>query len=165
MLTQLQLRIGYNMDARLKELHELLKNALGNIKLKDRIDAQGLSLPIEEYSFIESDSDPSVDNLPKYAELTGLVTRHPDYDKMQNILQELADGEQSSMDLYHDLYGSDADPDHTIHDKGFNEWMDKQYGPTGIANPAEYMSSVTKTEEDTNGDGNIDKITIEKETD
>lgn len=35
--------------------------------------------------------------------------------------------------------------------------------PTGIANPAEYMSSVTKTEEDTNGDGNIDKVTIEKE--
>lgn len=35
--------------------------------------------------------------------------------------------------------------------------------PTGIANPAEYMSSVTKTEEDTDGDGNIDKVTIEKE--
>lgn len=38
------------------------------------------------------------------------------------------------------------------------------YGPTGIANPADYMSSVTETEEDTNGDGNIDKVTIEKET-
>lgn len=37
-------------------------------------------------------------------------------------------------------------------------------GPTGIANPADYMSSVTETEEDTNGDGNIDKVTIEKET-
>lgn len=50
--------------------------------------------------------------------------------------------------------------------KSFVKDLKKQqqnYGPTGIANPAEYMSSVTKTEEDTDGDGNIDKVTIEKE--
>lgn len=49
--------------------------------------------------------------------------------------------------------------------EAFNNAIKAKYGPTGIANPAEYMSSVTETEEDTNGDGNIDKVTIEKETD
>lgn len=169
-----------NTEARSKlhNLHYLLKNALGNIPLDRRIDNVGLSLPIKDYSFIENDDAPLClttadyfEYLPKYAELTGLVAKHKDYDKMQNILQWFADNEDKleSLDTDNeDPYYKTAESE--ILDSGFNEWMDKTYGtdlsdtankiiisrsPTGIANPADYMSKVT-FEKDTDGDGDTD---------
>ena len=169
-------------SSKLRDLHYLLKNALGNIPIKQRTDRVGLSLPIKDYSFIERDDAPLgltpadyFEYLPKYAELTGLVTKHKDYDKMQNILQWFVDNEDKleSIDTNNeDPYYKTAESE--ILDSGFNEWMDKTYGtdlsdtankiiisrnPTGIENPANYMSKVT-FEKDTDGDGDIDtKVT------
>lgn len=48
--------------------------------------------------------------------------------------------------------------------RDYDDEIDAYYnrGPTGIANPADYMSRVKVTKEDTDGDGDTDKMTIEK---
>ena len=63
-------------------------------------------------------------------------------DNMQHILQQLTSDPEIS----------DAIKAHSKKSKA-SEGYD--YGPTGIANPAEYMSSVT-IEKDTDGDGDTD---------
>ena len=123
---------------KLRDLHFMLKNALGKIPLRNRVGKEGLSEPIEKYSFIESDAEPLdmwtypnyyLDMLPEYAELTGLVTNHPDYEKMQDILTWFADNEDS------------------LRNTGFdNETLAKhpelKPNPTGIANPADYVGKL-----------------------
>ena len=103
---------------KLRDLHYLLKNALGNIPIKQRTDRISLNLPIKDYSFIESDAPLGLttadyfEYLPKYAELTGLVTKHKDYNKMQDILQWFADNEDNLESLDADNDG-DVDVDKT----------------------------------------------------
>lgn len=135
-------------QSKLRSLHNLLKKALGNIPLERRTDRAGLSLPIKDYSFIESDDAPLglttadyLEYLPKYAELTGLVARHKDYDKMQDILQWFADNDKlESPGVDKQTSHNNEDPyyntaESEIYDNEFNEWMDKTYG-TDLADTA-----------------------------
>lgn len=93
-------------QAKLRDLHFLLKDALDSLGFDwhNHKGVSGLSLPIKDYSFIDSDKDPLdslsyptyyLDELPKYAELTGLVPNNPEYNKMQDILNWFADNEDS----------------------------------------------------------------------
>jgi len=145
-------------QSKLRRLHYLLKDALGDIPLERRRDRTGLSLPVEEYSFIESDDEPLdmwtyphyyLDDVPKYAELTGLVAKHPDYAEMQDILQWFADNEEN---LRETGFTNEELAEHP-------ELRPRKTNPTGIENPADYMSKIT-FEKDTDGDGDTDtKVT------
>ena len=91
----------------------------------------------------------------------------------EEVFDELIKQTQDQDDSDHsDPYYKTGESE--IYDNGFNEWMDKQYGtdlantakdiianrgPTGIANPSDYMSIV---QEDTDNDGDIDKVSIEE---
>lgn len=160
MLTQLQLRIGYNMNINERiNLLDKLKNYFPHheaIQAVTYLNELQHKLNDDEYSGL-------INSL-----LSGNTT-----DIEQLINSKLYTPEQLDMDPAEpkvDPYRAALDYNILQYRRGFNGTLNRakeafnnaikaKYGPTGIVNPADYMSSVTKTEEDTNGDGNIDIVT------